>query len=259
MITKEKIKELAKEYKINESIVAREFIQLTFLKELYAEKFSKDIFFKGGTAIRLLYGGKRFSEDLDFTVQIPEDEFLENIQKLFKKLEKQYPFGFKERDTLAGKTFLLTANIPFLKSNVFVKLDFSMRENVIQPTINTLKTDYPIIIQSYIHSLGKNELLAEKIRAILKRNKDRDLYDLWILQELGAKIDKEMIMKKLEYYGETFEKKLLLNRLDIFTKENFIKDLRPFVPINERDNLGELYQYVMDYLKKSFELITDGR
>lgn len=250
MITQQQLRSLAKKYKINESIVAREFIQISFLKELYEESFSRKVFFKGGTAIRLLFGGKRFSEDLDFTVLLEKKEFLDKIMIFFAKLEKQYPFSFKERKTITGKTFLLTADLPFLKSNVFVKLDFSMRENVLQPTKSIVKTGYPIIIQSFIHSLSMDEILAEKIRAILKREKHRDLYDLWILQELGAKIDFELIQSKMGYYNEEFQIEQLTERLGVFSKDEFIKDLRPFVPVNERDKLGELFEFVLAYLAK---------
>lgn len=251
MISQNELKKLTKKYKIHESIVAREFVQISFLKELYAESFSKEIFFKGGTAIRLLFGGQRFSEDLDFTVMLDEKEFLHKIMLFFNKLEKRYPFSFKERKTLTGKTFLLTADIPFFKNNIFVKLDFSLRENVLQPTKNILETDYPVIMQSFIHSLSLDEILAEKIRAVLKRKKHRDLYDLWILQELGAEIDIELINKKLDYYNEKFEVGELKERLKLFSKDGFIKDLRPFVPINERDKLGELFEFVLAYLEKS--------
>jgi len=251
MITQKQVSSLAKKYKINESIVAREFIQISFLKELYEESFSKEIFFKGGTAIRLLFGGKRFSEDLDFTVLSEEKEFLDKIVTFFAKLEKQYAFSFKERQTMTGKTFLLTADLPFLKSNVFVKLDFSIRENVLQPTKSIIDTGYPIIIQSFIHSLSIDEILAEKVRAVLKREKHRDLYDLWVLQELGAKIDLKLIKLKLDYYNEEFQVKRLQERLGVFSKDEFIKDLRPFVPINERDKLGELFEFVLAYLEKN--------
>ena len=251
MISQNELKKLTKKYKIHETIVAREFVQISFLKELYAESFSKKIFFKGGTAIRLLFGGQRFSEDLDFTVMLDEKEFLRKITVFFSKLEKLYPFKFKERKTLTGKTFLLSADIPFFKNNVFVKLDFSMREKVLQPTKSILRTDYPVIVQSFIHSLSLDEIFAEKIRAVLKRKKHRDLYDLWILQELGAKMDIELINEKLAYYNEEFEAEELKKRLKIFSKNGFIKDLRPFVPINERDKLGELFEFVLAYLKKN--------
>ncbi len=252
MIDQSQIAKLKAEYKINESVIVREYIQIVFLKELYSEGFSKDIYFKGGTAIRLLFKGIRFSEDLDFTVLTNEAEFEERIQKLFSKLQNQYPFEFKERKTITGKTYLLTAQVPLVSSPVYVKLDFSMRENVLEPTRSILDTQYPVIVQSFINSLSMDEILAEKIRAILKRNKHRDLYDLWVLLEKGAKINLEMIKAKLNYYNETFDAKELLTRIDSFTKENFIKDLRPFVAINEREKLGELFEYVVAYLKKSF-------
>lgn len=255
MITQDQIKELSKEYKIADSIVVREFIQILFLKELYKEKFSKDIFFKGGTAIRLIHGGKRFSEDLDFTVVMGKKLFIESISNLFNKLESEYPFSFKEKRTIAGKSYLLTANIPFLKNSIYVKLDFSMRESVLQPVKNILDTKYPVIIQSFVHSLSKDEILSEKIRAILNRNKHRDLYDLWILQELGGKFDKKLIEKKLLYYGEKFEPEIVRKRLKQFSKDQFVKDLRPFVPINERENLNDLFDFVIAYLEKSLNKI----
>ncbi|MBD3329238.1 hypothetical protein GF357_01975 [Candidatus Dojkabacteria bacterium] len=225
-------------FEVEHSIVPREFVQISFLKELYEEKFSNKVFFKGGTAIRLLYGGKRFSEDLDFTVLLDEGDFQEQISRLFSKLENQYPLKFKEKKTITGKTYLLTAILPFLKNNVYVKLDFSLRENVIQQEKEILKTEYPVVVQSFINCLSKDEILAEKIRAVLKREKHRDLYDLWILQELGAKVDISLITEMLKYYNEDFDKDELMQRLKAFTKEGFVKDLRPFVPINEREARG---------------------
>ncbi|MBN1162580.1 nucleotidyl transferase AbiEii/AbiGii toxin family protein [Patescibacteria group bacterium] len=253
MISAEQLKIFAKKYKINENIVAREFVQVSFLKELYEQRFSKEVFFKGGTAIRLMYGGKRFSEDLDFTVIANESEFLKKINTFFKQLTNKYPFTFKEKQTLTGKTFLLTAEIPSLTSNIFVKLDFSMRESVINPVQEILKTDYPITIQAFINCLSKSEIFAEKIRAILKREKQRDLYDLWILCELGATPNLKLITKKLAYYGEKLDKTTLLDNLKKFKKEEFIMDLKPFVTTNERDKLGYLFDYISKYLEEEFK------
>jgi len=252
MISQEEIKQLTKKYKINESIVTREYIQLLFLKMLYAQKFSNKIFFKGGTAIRLLYDGERFSEDLDFTVELKEKEFDQLINQFFSTISNQYPIIFKKRKSLAGKTYLLTAKLPNLKSDVFVKLDFSFREKVLEPTQSILTTSYPIVMQGFINSLSKNEILSEKIRAIMTRRKHRDLYDLWILLENSASINQDLINKKLSYYNQTFNSTQLITRLKEFTKQEFIIDLRPFVPINERSKLGELFEYVNAYLTKSF-------
>lgn len=250
MISNSQLKFLVKKYKINESVIVREFVQLLFLKELYAKSFSKNIYFKGGTAIRLIYGGQRFSEDLDFTVELDEKVFLKKIWQLFKTLSNQHPFSFKQRETLSGKIFLLTAQSTNIKSKVFVKLDFSFREKVLDPVAQVLKTDYPIILQNFISCLSKNEILAEKIRAVFQRIKHKDLYDLWVLQELGARVDLNLIESKLKFYGEVFTKDKLLERLSIFSKDEFVKDLRPFVPINQRAKLADLFDYVIVYLKK---------
>ena len=48
MLTSNQIKEFSKSLKINESVVVREYIQTLFLKELYDEKYSQNIFLKVG-------------------------------------------------------------------------------------------------------------------------------------------------------------------------------------------------------------------
>jgi len=48
--------------------MTREFLQLLILKILYDRDYFKNLAFVGGTALRFLYGLRRFSEDLDFSV-----------------------------------------------------------------------------------------------------------------------------------------------------------------------------------------------
>src|SRR3989339_2220987 len=106
MISLDQIKQLSIKFKIDESIVAREYFQILFLNELYTRPFAKNMFFKGGTCIRLIYGGKRFSEDLDFTVTINEKIFSNKISSFFNYFANTFPVTVKE--TITGKTFLLT-------------------------------------------------------------------------------------------------------------------------------------------------------
>jgi predicted nucleotidyltransferase component of viral defense system len=86
MITKEQLKEISKKKKINEYTILREYIQLWFLSELYKEKFSENIFFKGGTVIHIIFGMDRFSEDLDFSINGEILKFNKNITDFLKKL-----------------------------------------------------------------------------------------------------------------------------------------------------------------------------
>ncbi|MGI6443599.1 MAG: nucleotidyl transferase AbiEii/AbiGii toxin family protein [Candidatus Dojkabacteria bacterium] len=257
MITEQQVKQLSKKFQISDSVVVREFVQLLFLKELYEQNFSKNIFFKGGTAIRLIWGGHRFSEDLDFTVNMPEEEFEEKILSFFQYLENIYTFKIKERKSIVGYTYLLTAEVPFLKSKVYIKLDFSTREQVLEPKQSILKTEYPVIFQSFVNTLSIDEIFAEKIRAVMTRVKHRDLYDLWILLELGAKFNDDLVTKKLRYYDiKKIDSNILEERIKLFSKKNFVKDLAPFVPRKERENLASFFDYILKYLDNSFKNIS---
>jgi len=64
MITQNQLKSLSKTYQMDGFTIFREYLQLVFLSYLYRERKSNRIYFKGGTAIRLLFDSPRFSEDL---------------------------------------------------------------------------------------------------------------------------------------------------------------------------------------------------
>lgn len=252
MLTSNQIKEFSKSLKINESVVVREYIQTLFLKELYDEKYSQNIFFKGGTAIRLIFDGTRFSEDLDFTINDDEADFLIFINKFFKKLEKQYGFIFKKRKTITGIKYLLTVGLKSIDYKIFVNLDFSFREKVMMPAKSTISTNYPIIFTSFINHLSGDEIVAEKVRAIMTRDKGRDIYDLWFLLNKNILIDNNLVEEKLKYYGiSKFEKEELIEKINKFSKEKFILDLRPFVPINEREKLADFFDYTISFLQNN--------
>ena len=256
MITEEQISTLAKKNKINNLTIFREYLQLLFLNELYSQNESKKIFFKGGTAMHLIYKASRFSEDLDFTVMMPEKSFLIFINKIFSLLNKKEEVSFKEKKTIAGKRFLLTAFPSILPYKAFISLDFSFREKVLKPEKSIIETDYPVLFTSYVYHLSKEELFAEKIRAILTRRKGRDLYDLWFLLNQGVKIDDKLVKKKLRYYHlENIESKEILKKIEGFSKKDFILDMRPFVPINERDKLNQLFSFIQSYLRQKLHRV----
>jgi len=254
MITKEQIYLLSKKKKISETVIFREYLQLFFLSELCSQKESKDIFFKGGTALHLIYKAPRFSEDLDFTVELKEKQFLDFIQKFFDVLSKKETVVFKEKKSLAGKRFLLTAAPAVLPYKTFINLDFSFREKVLDPQKSIVETDYPVLFTSYIYHLSKDEIFAEKIRALLTRKKGRDLYDLWYLISQGADINKDLVRKKLKYYQlKDISRDKILERINLFSKKDFILDLRPLVPVDEREKLPDFFHYVRDYLRKNLK------
>jgi len=254
MLTINQITDFSKQLKITQSVVVREYIQSLFLKELYEEKFSENIFFKGGTAIRLVLGGTRFSEDLDFTVIGEESDFNQFILPFFTKLEKQYGFTFKKRKSVAGQKYLLTDNSSLIKGGVFISLDFSFREAVLRQSKSVVSSIYPVIFTSFVYHLAAEEILAEKVRAILTRQQGRDIYDLWYLLSQNTQLDTHLVKEKLNYYQiDQFSSDDILVRIELMSKEQFIIDLRPFVPISEREKLGELFEFVVAFLRQKLQ------
>jgi len=67
------------------------------LKYFYDLPKSNQIYFKGGTSIKFLYGSFRFSEDLDFSSILSEEEIHTLIQKAIKNLSRELPVYFKNR------------------------------------------------------------------------------------------------------------------------------------------------------------------
>ena len=250
MITLDQIKAFSKKYRINQTLIYREYLQLLWLSNFYKFEESSQVFFKGGTAIHLIYKAPRFSEDLDFTVQISQNDLKNLVERTFKEVSREAQIEIKERKVLAGKTFLLTDLSSVLNFKAFVKLDFSFREKVLKPSKSTLETGYPVLFTTFIHHLTKEEILAEKMRAITTREKGRDLYDLWYLLTQGTKINDTLIKEKLMYYklGSLTNKDILEKAL-MFDKKKFINDLSPFIPEDERPRLPELFEVIINYLK----------
>lgn len=250
MITMDQVHLFAKTLKTNEMTALREYLQYLFLSVLYSQPVSSRIYFKGGTAIHLIYHAPRFSEDLDFTVMLPQKEFTKAMNETFGHLTKHERLTFKERETITGKRYMMSAHDLPGYPPTFINLDFSFREDVLQPKKTVISSDFPIAFTGFVWHLSKEELYAEKIRAMMTRKKSRDLYDLWYLSTLGVRPDAAMVQKKLAYYQlEHIGAMEILARMATFSKEAFVQDLRPFVPVSERTKLPEFYDYVQTYLK----------
>ncbi len=73
--------------KISEQTKIREILQQTALLGLERHGFFEKTAFYGGTALRILYGLDRFSEDLDFSLLKPHENF--DFAPFFRRNEKR--------------------------------------------------------------------------------------------------------------------------------------------------------------------------
>lgn len=102
---------------VDDSVRAmREIIQEVALLGLWRAKFFEHAAFYGGTALRILYGLDRFSEDLDFSLLAPSAEF--NLARYTASLEEELlAFGFNARVEMVDKAVSTAVQSAFLKLN----------------------------------------------------------------------------------------------------------------------------------------------
>src|SRR3989338_1884133 len=90
MIEKRQVQKLAERWQTTVDNVVREYFQQLFLSRLYQEKGTDRLFFKGGTALRIIWQSPRFSEDLDFTgVNITVKEIEALMEGALAKIEME--------------------------------------------------------------------------------------------------------------------------------------------------------------------------
>lgn len=96
----------------------REVLQSLALLGLWRAKFFNHAAFYGGTALRILYGLDRFSEDLDFSLIYPSADF--NFDQYKSALENELKaFGFDVRFETKKKKADSAIESAFLKTSTF--------------------------------------------------------------------------------------------------------------------------------------------
>ena len=217
MIEENILKNLANKFQIDTITILREYIHLTFLKNLYSLKQSEEVLFKGGTLIHLILNSPRFSEDLDFTVTLEKKELEKMAKRATYLSSKEIPNLKIERIESTkmsyGARLLYRDN---LKYPITIKLDFSLREKPLTKVSTIMETAFPISYYPVIMHLDYEEVFAEKIRAMLTRGKGRDLFDIYFLLSKEIKLNKKFIEEKLKFYGLIYSTNKLVETIENF-------------------------------------------
>lgn len=203
--------ELAKKLQTSPEQVAREEYELFFLRDLFGSSFGPNLVFKGGTALRLVYGSPRFSDDLDFSVlkRINTETFV----KVIRGIGNRYPTVSisdvrRKKNTLFALTKIKEKFLPLAFS---IKIEISTRpvnwKAGVDYLVKTLASEAnPVAVIGQTASLPR--IKKDKQEALKTRKRGRDLYDLWyVSSQLGEELKiprHEISLKKL---------KMELNRL----------------------------------------------
>jgi predicted nucleotidyltransferase component of viral defense system len=240
MIDIDQLKEYAKIKRYNLGQAEKDYYQEIILFILYGE-ISNKLIFKGGTALTKCYGLNRFSEDLDFNVE-EEKPFNKIIKKGMEKFYIEIIDEEKKHKDSIDITYWIKGPLYNGNKNSLCKisLDFSFREKTNHKITKQLGLHIEEIPIFNITAMSENEILAEKIRAIITRNKARDAYDTYNLILKGVKTTKEEINNKLKKHNKKISKSELENALNKKEKiwESELKPItQSFLEFNEMKNI----------------------
>jgi len=177
-------------------------MQEVALLGLWRRKFFEKAAFYGGTAMRILYGLDRFSEDLDFSLILPMADF--DLSNYTTALQKELEaFGFDVAIEQGDKAVKSAVQSAFLKANTLNQLlvietaeeilrevprgqvlKIKMEVDTNPPPAFATHTRYllqpiPFAVRTYVLS----DMFAGKMHAVLCRRwknrvKGRDWYDM---------------------------------------------------------------------------------
>lgn len=240
--------------------ILREYLQILILKELYKTKSGKKLYFTGGTYLRLAHELKRFSEDLDFnTKDLSQDEFEQLMEMISKELKRA---GIKSKVEFSHWENLFVAKLIFrdIEANYNIQSKYSKKSGIIIK-IETNKPKWKIIKESQVISgfgqffpclcTDKSILFADKIDALIKKNRARHIYDIIFMLSNKYPIEKQLLM----IYGvKTSPSDAIKNRISNFSNtelKKYAETLRPFLfDENEADLIINAKQFIPLLIEK---------
>lgn len=216
----------SRERKIAPVHLAREYTQLEFLRRISTSPLKQILCFKGGTALHLIFNMERYSEDLDFslTKTHPPKSVLDLLQKTLS--------GEEITDAVVKrKTVLVEVREPFSPHTFRIKFEVNT-DDVAPGELKTLYSEYaPASFNLQI--MRTDYLVAQKIRALMQRDKARDLYDLWFILRTKLPINVRLVAKLLDIHTNNVID-LIEQRITRYSSHQIAMDLSPFVKSSQR-------------------------
>ena len=222
----------------------KDYLQHIVLWRIY-QSISDELIFKGGTALQKAYNTGRFSEDLDFTAsseaQKDTGALTAKIDSILNKINDFYKTSYTKSSSDISLSYKLKMEGPLYEKPQSIQtilLDISARDQIIlKPDTIPISPVYMDIGNYVVKVMNKEEILAEKVRAIMTRRKARDMYDIYFLVSKKVRLRPELAEEKLSYYQMKYSKKALLSRLSqleaVWETElhSLIKNVPPFKPV----------------------------
>ena len=240
----------------------KEIVQELALLGLWRAKFYEHAAFYGGTALRIFHGLPRFSEDMDFSLLAPDEEF--DLDPYLEAIRCELAsFGFSFRVERRSKRVATAIESAFIKGGTRVNLAHVGMPDYLQERLPRLQqvrirldvdTDPPPLARYEVLTLltpipfqvrlfDLPCLFAGKLHALLCRDwmmrvKGRDFYDfVWYLgrrircdvRHLQARMEQTGHWQASEDLDAVHLRRLLTRRFEQVDIDQARSDIRPFI------------------------------
>ena len=246
--------------------------QQIILAGLYAGGFFESAAFYGGTCLRIFHRLQRFSEDMDFSLLAPDENF--DFSKYFQPIVDAFALVGREVEiTKKDKKSFGKVESAFLKDNTDVyDVTFQTEKSIkIKIEVDTcpplnFTTDQKLLLQPHsfmTRCFTLPDLFAGKMHALVyrawkNRVKGRDWYDFeWYVRN-GIALDFVHLAERCKQFNgeditpESFKEKLI-ERLSNADIKQVKEDVLPFVR-----NPKELDIWSNDYFVQLAEMVKMG-
>ncbi|MFA6596827.1 MAG: nucleotidyl transferase AbiEii/AbiGii toxin family protein [Ignavibacteriaceae bacterium] len=170
--------------KINEELRTLEIFEIEVLQLLNKQKVLDQLYFGGGTMLRLCHNLNRYSTDLDFWIKPHSDP-----DKIFIEMKAVFSQEYILIDN-QNKHFTLVFQLKSSRTKRSLKVeirkeqyDFEWERKIAFSTFTT--------IQVQVRGLTLAQMMKNKISALISRKVIRDCFDIDFLHKRGIQLPKE--------------------------------------------------------------------
>lgn len=247
----DEIKKITKNH-FEELAAVKGFTMPLLLKDYYITlilfliKDVRGIYFKGGTALNKIFlKHARLSEDLDFSIIKDEKQVKEEISDIINNS------GFFKDISYGKRVEGFTRIIIKYKSELGegeIFIDLNKRASVLlKPEVHKITHFYaPFIPEFSVKTIAKEEMIAEKVKAAMTRNKPRDHYDLYKIIKNNLPLNLKLAEKKCKEAKEDFSILRMFNKAKTL-KNRWDKDMGSL--ISEKISFQEVIKFLAEHFK----------
>ena len=195
MIRPAEIQKFARERSVKDTQIEKDYLLTWVLFGISKNKrLSKVLAFKGGTVLKKVYFDEyRYSEDLDFTLvedKLTNEEIFGDFREIFDFIKEEANIALEHKEDNEHESGSINFYIAYTGplggkgANKELKVDITRKEMLeFKPVMKSVFIHYSDLEEFKLLCYPLEEVLIEKMCALMGRTQPRDLYDLWYLLE----------------------------------------------------------------------------